>query len=68
MFVFSETHESIWDESDEIDRELLKIDKHPLGEGAFGVVFRAEATQLSYRTEKQYVAVKMLKGIMMITL
>eukprot|EP00794_Sanderia_malayensis_P005386 gene5386-6059_t len=57
-----ESGECIWDESDEINRDLLKIDKNPLGEGAFGVVFRAETTQLSYHTEKQYVAVKMLKA------
>ncbi len=58
-----ESHEFIWDDEDEIDRELLKIDKCPLGEGAFGVVFKAEAFELSMKTEKQFVAVKMLKGI-----
>ena len=33
-----------------------------LGEGAFGVVLKAEAQGLTHKTEKKYVAVKMLKG------
>ena len=34
-----------------------------LGQGAFGVVVKAEALGLTHKTEKQFVAVKMLKGI-----
>ena len=59
--VFVELDEII-DEETELDRESLAIGEM-LGEGAFGVVVKAEALGLAHKTEKQFVAVKMLKGM-----
>ena len=45
----------------EIGRSLLQ-DMVPIGEGAFGVVAKATLLKESNSTERQTVAVKMLKG------
>ena len=54
--------DEIIDDETELDRESLVMGE-TLGEGAFGVVVKAEALGLSHKTEKQFVAVKMLKGM-----
>eukprot|EP00795_Rhopilema_esculentum_P012450 gene12450-3119_t len=53
--------ESICDGDTELCRDSLIIGE-TLGEGAFGVVLKAEAQGLTHKTEKKYVAVKMLKA------
>ena len=50
-----------YDEEWEIDERQLSI-KEPLGEGAFGLVMKAEAFDLSGYPKCHTVAVKMLKG------
>ena len=58
---FIDLFEAVCDGETEISRDALVIGE-TLGEGAFGIVVKAEALGLSHKTEKRYVAVKMLKG------
>ena len=58
---FSDLLEAVCDGETELNRDALLIGE-TLGEGAFGTVVKAEALKLSHKTEKRYVAVKMLKG------
>lgn len=58
---FLELFDAVCDGETELNREDLVIGE-TLGEGAFGVVLKAEALGLSHKTEKRFVAVKMLKG------
>ena len=56
-----EFYELPCDEEWEIDRSLLTI-REQLGEGAFGLVMRADAVELPDMPTTNSVAVKMLKG------
>ena len=51
----------------EIDRWLLQ-DMITIGEGAFGIVGKAKLLKEQNSTEKQIVAVKMLKGFFQLSL
>lgn len=46
----------------EISRACLEFDPEPLGEGAFGIVYKADAFGLIPNTDRVEVAVKMLKN------
>lgn len=46
----------------EISRTCLEFDQEPIGEGAFGIVYKADAYGLVPHTDKIEVAVKMLKN------
>ena len=61
MKYFIDLFEAVCDGETELSRDSLVIGE-TLGEGAFGTVVKAEALGLSHKTEKRFVAVKMLKG------
>ena len=58
---FVDLFDAVCDGETELAREALLMGE-TLGEGAFGIVVKAEAVGLSHKTEKQFVAVKMLKS------
>ena len=58
---FIDLFDAVCDGETELAREALLMGE-TLGEGAFGIVVKAEAVGLSHKTEKQFVAVKMLKS------
>ena len=55
--------ELAYDEEWEIDESQLSIKEEPLGEGAFGLVMKAEAYDLPGYPKCHTVAVKMLKSM-----
>jgi hypothetical protein len=59
---FEDEFELPYDEEWEIDESQLSIKEEPLGEGAFGLVMKAEAYDLPGYPKCHTVAVKMLKS------
>ena len=61
-FVFQDEFELPYDEEWEIDESQLSIKEELLGEGAFGLVMKAEAYDLPGYPKCHTVAVKMLRS------